>query len=293
METVSRRTLIKAGMAGGLGAALSGSQEARAAARPKLRDVGWVWEGQGLDPGVFPSIFGVGEGAKYFGVDRAIYIFHPNDELAMEKLRPLKEVACDITKWRFKNTPDGRGTIHWADSKPEAVRKEAEHVSQLSLKYRNITGAFHDDMWGLVKREGYGPEQYGEIYKAAKSANSKLRQWVVVYTRELGEEWKPFAPYIDVVNLWEGKSVNLPGLDENIAHCREVFPGKPINMGCYMRDYGLRQPVAMDLLKSQWESVLRGVSNGTLAGFSILAAVLIDGQQEQARWIRDFIKANS
>ena len=51
-------------------------------------------------------------------------------------------------------------------------------------------------------------------------------------------------------------------------------------------------PVAMNLLKHQWECVARGVRDDTLAGYSILATVLIDGQQEQARWIRDFIAAN-
>ncbi len=257
----------------------------------RLADVGWVWEGQGLDPGVYPSIFGVGEGCKYFGLKRAVYIFHPNDELAMDKLKDLDEVVCDITKWRFKRNEDG-GTVHWADSSPDAVKREAKNVGRLSLKYPNITGAFHDDMWGLVRREGYGPDQYGEIYRAVKADNPKLKLWVVVYTRELKENWAPFAPYIDVVNLWEGSSKNLTELETNIARCREVFPGKPINMGCYMRDYGLREPVAMNLLKHQWECVARLVKNGTLAGYSILATVLIDGQQEQARWIRDFIAAN-
>jgi hypothetical protein len=62
-----------------------------------LRDVGWIWEGQGLDPGVFPSIFGVGEGAEYFRLSRVCFMFHPNNELAMRKLSGLMEVVCDIS----------------------------------------------------------------------------------------------------------------------------------------------------------------------------------------------------
>jgi hypothetical protein len=261
-----------------------------------MRDVGWVWEGQGLDPGVFPSIFGVGEGAEYFGLTRAVYIFHPNNELAMEKLKHLDEVVCDISKWKFRRTDDG-GTAHWGDSSFESVRAEAEHVSRLSLSYPNLTGGFHDDMLGLLKREGYGPEEYGKIYEALKKHNPKLKLMVVVYTHELDEDWSGFFPYIDVVNLWVWESKNLPKLEQEIARCHEVFPGKPINMGCYLRDYGLRAPVPMELMKHQWECVLRGVGDGTLAAYSILAATLIDGQEEdpnayQARWIRDFIAAN-
>jgi hypothetical protein len=47
-------------------------------------------------------------------------------------------------------------------------------------------------------------------------------------------------------------------------------------MGCYLRDYTLRSGVPMDMLKHQWERVLARVQDGTLAGYSILAAVLIE-----------------
>ena len=51
-----------------------------------FRDAGWVWEGQGMDPGVPPSIYGVGEGATYFGLDRCIFIFHPTTRITLAKL---------------------------------------------------------------------------------------------------------------------------------------------------------------------------------------------------------------
>ena len=46
----------------------------------------------------------------------------------------------------------------------------------------------------------------------------------------------------------------------------------------------------LDMLKFQWEQILKHVSNWTIDGYSILAACLIDGQPEQARWVRDFIR---
>jgi len=49
----------------------------------------------------------------------------------------------------------------------------------------------------------------------------------------------------------------------------------------------------MDLLKGQWECLLRHVEDGTVDGYSILGAVLIDVHQEQVNWVRDFIAANS
>src|SRR4030065_280954 len=52
----------------------------RPAGKPSFRDLGWVWEGQGIDPKVPPSIYGLGQGARYFGLSRVNYLFHPNDE---------------------------------------------------------------------------------------------------------------------------------------------------------------------------------------------------------------------
>jgi hypothetical protein len=259
----------------------------------KLKDVGWVWEGQGLDPGVDPSILGVGDGCRYFGLTRANYMFHPNTEFAMSHMSWLDEVTCDIAKWRYKDTPAG-GADHWVDAAPETVKSEAALVSRLSLAYPNVTGAFHDDMLGLIRREGVTPEQYADIYAAAKSANPRLKLWVVVYTHELEAlEWADFEPFMDIVNLWVWRSEELVDQDAAIAKCRERFPGKPLVMGCYLRDYPHAAPVAMDSLRAQWDSALRGLEAGALDGFSILSANLIDGQLEQANWIRDLIAANS
>ena len=259
----------------------------------RLKDVGWCWEGQGLDPGVDPSILGCGDGCRFFGLSRANYMFHPNTEFAMNHMSWLDEVTCDIAKWMYKDTEKG-GAEHWVDSAPETVKGEAALVGELSRKFPNITGAFHDDMLGLVRREEMTPEQYADVYEALKNANPDLKLWVVVYTHELeAEEWERFAPFMDVVNLWVWKSEELPRQDEGIERCREVFGDKPLIMGCYLRDYTLKAPVPMEMVKAQWESVLRNIEAGSLDGFTILSGNLIDGHLEQAEWIRDFIEGNS
>ena len=259
----------------------------------RLKDIGWVWEGQGLDPGVEPSIFGVGEGCEYFGLSRAWYMFHPNTELAMNKLAGLDEVICDIAKWGFKEV-DYSGAACTVDARPERVQAEAALVSELSTRFPNITGAVHDDMLGLIKGEDFPPEKYAEVYDALKSQNPDLKLWAVVYTHELDpDQWAAFQRFMDVICLWVWECKNLPHLDEYIDRCRELFPDKPLMLGCYMRDYPTRAPVPMEMIKLQWEPLLRHVVAGTLDGYSLLGAVLIDGQQEQANWIRDFIAANS
>jgi len=258
-----------------------------------FRDVGWVWEGQGLDPGVDPSVLGAGDGCRFFGLRRANFMFHPNTDFALDHLAWLDEVTCDISKWRYRDTPSG-GTEHWVDAGLEAVTREAALVSALSVEHPNVTGAFHDDMLGLVRREGLTAEQYAQVYAAAQSHNAELKLWAVVYMHELeAPEWPQFAPFMDVVTLWIWESQHLDQQDEAIARCRRLFPNKPVLMGCYLRDYTLQAPVPMARVQQQWESVARNLDAGALQGYSILSANLIDGHLEQARWVRDFIVAQS
>ena len=64
-------------------------------------------------------------------------------------------------------------------------------------------------------------------------------------------------------------------------------------MGVYLRDYAKVAPIPVDRVKGQMEDIARLVGNGKLAGYSILAAVLIDGHRSQADVVRDFIAAES
>ena len=87
--------------------------------------------------------------------------------------------------------------------------------------------------------------------------------------------------------MWESK--NLVHLDEYIAQCADIFPGKPIVVGCYLRDFTLLDGVPMDRLEFQWHRVLEHVRTGAIAGYAILGGFLIDLHEKQARWVRDFI----
>ena len=113
----------------------------------KLSDVGWVWEGHGLDPGVYPSIFGVGEGADFFGLRKVRFLFHPTNDLVLQKLSDKEEVVCDISKWGFRDVEHG-GSACTKLGGLETVLSEAEKISAYSQTYPNVTGAYYDDMKG-------------------------------------------------------------------------------------------------------------------------------------------------
>ena len=262
--------------------------------KPTFRDVGWVWEGQGLDPQVPPSIYGLGQGARYFGLSRVNYLFHPNDVHALRLLQDYDEVTCDISKWGWQWNADGR-PVCTPTSDPATVRAEGENVARLARQFPNVTGAYCDDLLGLMQRHKYGPKEFGDIRVAIRDVNPALKLWTVVYTHEFEQVdfWTDMRPHIDVVTLWIWDSDNIGHMPQYVDKCCQLFPDKPIIMGVYLRDYTKVAPVPVDRVKSQMEGIARLVESGRLAGYSILAAVLIDGHRPQADAVRDFINAVS
>ncbi|MFH1923765.1 MAG: twin-arginine translocation signal domain-containing protein [Planctomycetota bacterium] len=298
MKSISRRSFVKGMAAIPAAAALSGPFCGKAhgqGERPRgFSEAGWCWDGQGFNGGVNPSIFGAGEGTKWFGLKKTAYMFHPNTELALEKLRDFEEVLCEISKWKVRRCENG--VAHYLDGKISTKCEEALAVSRLSRRFPNITGAIDDDLQGIIRRERITPEQYASVYEALKSENPGLKLWTVVYDRELDrEKWAGFEPLMDVVNLCVGnQTTDFPNLSRYLDQCGELFPGKPINLIYRLRDFGYKPvgPVRLDLLEQHWKDIRGYVEQGRLSGYSILGGFLIDMHTEQARWLRDFIAAD-
>jgi hypothetical protein len=301
---MKRRTFVqglaRAGAAVGLAGLAKGAAAQptavppKQAGKPTFRDLGWVWEGQGLDPQVPPSIYGLGQGARYFGLSRVNFLFHPNDVHALRLLQDYDEVTCDITKWGWEWNADGRPACK-PKGDPATVQSEGENVARLARQFRNVTGVYCDDLLGLMKQFKYGPQEFANIRSAIRSANPELKFWTVVYTHELEQAdfWNKMRAHIDVVTLWIWNSENIGRMPEDVDRCRRLFPDKPIVMGVYLRDYPKVAPIPVDRVRSQMEGIADLVRQGKLAGYSVLAAVLIDGHRPQADAVRDFIAAQS
>jgi hypothetical protein len=183
--------------------------------------------------------------------------------------------------------------------RPEDLFSEAEATGRLSLTYRNITGGYIDDSLGRPGRKPheFTPELFSSVHRKLTSTNPKLKLWAMIWTKQLDDEdWAGFKPYMDVVKVgipWNTMEKELPELDRHIEKCREVFPGRPIILDSLIFQFApIMRAMPMELIKAQWERTLNYVQAGKIDGYAILGTFLIDGAQEQARWIRDFIAAN-
>jgi len=307
VKPISRRDLIKGTLAAVPAAGLFHKSFARSsdAARPvRLADFGWTWEGQGFVGGVGLSTYGLGEGAEYFGLKKVFNMYRPNDDLAMEKLRPFEEVVCEISPNRPISCGE-RCVESFYDLTPSKFVAEARNIGELSMRHSNIKGAYIDDSLGRPERKPHAitPELYSSIYSALKKGNPDLKLWALVFSEQLYEEdWVGFKSQMEVINLWLFASKELTNLDRHVDRCREIFPNRPLVLGCFLWDYPSMKfsqgdfekghAVPMDLLKLQWERVLKYLEAGKIDGYTILGAYQIDGAPEQARWVRDFIAAN-
>jgi hypothetical protein len=180
------------------------------------------------------------------------------------------------------------------DARIETVCTEAERVSRLSKRYPNLTGALFDDMKGLLQREGMSPEVSAAIGFSLRMYNAQLKLWAVVYSHELEDAfWQHCSRHVEVAHLWVWNRTDLPQLEDYIDRARELFPDKPIVLGCYLRDYPSRSPLPIEDMQRQWDILVRALADGRVQGYAILGTVLIEGHLRQATWVRDFIKDHS
>jgi hypothetical protein len=244
-----------------------------------------------------PSVFGVGEAAEFFGLNRSIFMFHPITPLALQKLSDKAEVAVDISKWVMEEHRLSDAFYHVAwhskrDSRPEVAVAEAKRLSHLSLVFPNVTGGFIDDTTCMFEFDNYGARVPEQIWGALNSANPNLKLWIVVYVSQLTEDyWQPFLPFVDIISLWMGAD-DIGRLESHVDRCHEVFPGKAISVGSYIRDYRAMRPNALDRIELQYETMYRLWREGRIDGYNILAANAIDIAVTECEWIRDFIAAH-
>jgi hypothetical protein len=298
MTLISRRDLIVGACAAPTAGLMHNS--VLGAVSKKLADFGWSVEGQGVNAPVAPSVYGAGAGMKYFGLKKAVFMFHPNNDLAMEKLRHCDDIVCDITKWKqtaCSTPPDPPGyncvQLHY-DLRPATMLAEAQTVSRLASKYKNVKGAYVDDVLRNITYASVPPQKrYATVQKALQKDNSSLKLWTPVSPEQVIDgRSTEFKTHVDVINLKMVSAKDVANLDRVVDLGQKLFPGKSIVLTCSLWDYTSKNPMPLSVLKRQWNRVLDHVQDGSISGYVIFASFLIDSVQEQARWVRDFIAAN-
>ena len=225
--------------------------------------------------------------ASYFGADNTIFCnsFHGIDALGDELLghiAPSKEIICGLTHG--------------------AYAESAARVSELSLRYPNITGAIIDDFLDYHGPSyGMTVEQMKRIYENLKTKNPELKLWVVRYSRHPIDEIEPFIDYIDGINWWIWVSTEHYWRYQYPLDIRALGKyGKPVLQGVFLNNYGegTNQPLDMPLVELQMVKITEAMRN-TMGGYGhafVSGCVLLqngwmglESHRKQTMWLKDYI----
>ena len=96
--------------------------------------------------------------------------------------------------------------------------------------------------------------------------------------------------HCDVVTFWTWEARNLTKLESNFEKMERLTPGKQRVLGCYMWNYGEREPMATTTMARQCEKGLEWLRQGRINGMIFLASCICDLELKSVEWTRRWIR---
>jgi len=251
-----------------------------------VREHMWIW---GHEAGSHNNSYGLQkasrmtplEGACYLGVPNLIMIRYddkpqmPFDQYALA-LRPLKRL--------YWSTVGGGG---------RTSDEERQHVLELAKHFPNIVGIFMDDFFHNPTHEGdpgmLSLNQLQSMKAQFQLPERILKLGVTLYTHQLGMPLADYLALCDQISLWTWNAPDLKDLDTNFSRLEAIAPKNSKLLGLYMWDYGLHQPMPLDLMEKQCETALKWLQEGRIDGMIFLASCICDLDLDAVEWAREWI----
>lgn len=258
-------------------------------ATPKtLGDLFWVWATPDRDE---QGEHNYATFAQAPAAQKAKLLGTPNVIMAGSGLPDDAQLADDFTKavadcsrviWEI--SPDGQREV----KPPFVYANRAERISKLVQKYPNVEGVLLDDMTSVGIDGGFEPGHVRDIRKLLDAKCPQVKIWGVLYTMNFGRpQVEQIVKETDVISLWVWHARDLADLEKHVAHCEKTFPGKPIVLGLYLRDYGDNRPMTKAQMELQCETARKLAHAGRIKGIVFLT---IDNDEEIVAWTADWIK---
>jgi hypothetical protein len=233
------------------------------------------------------SVMTPAEGAYYLDVPNIIMVqassteakygrFElPFDQYALA-LRPLKRVAWSVV---------GSGGF--------TAPNETNEVLRLAKGTPNMSAIMLDDFFtgkSEGKRAILTVDELRDVRRQIETIGRKLDILVTYYySRSLSVPLDDYLELVDVVTLWGG-AADIPNLDANLEKVELRIPNKRIMLGCYMFDFGKKEPISVDLMRLQCEKGLQWLRQGRIEGMIFLANTVADFDFPSVEWTRQWIR---
>jgi hypothetical protein len=121
------------------------------------------------------------------------------------------------------------------------------------------------------------------------TAGRPMRLGVTLYTHQLGMPLGPYLAQCDDVSLWTWNAPDLKDLESNFEKFEQLTPNSDKLLGLYMWDYGLHQPISLDLMEKQCNKALDWLKQARIRGMIFLASCICDLGLDAVEWSRDWI----
>lgn len=140
---------------------------------------------------------------------------------------------------------------------------------------------------GAVAR--YSVQQVAGFRQLLHDTPRSLDLWVVLYAHDLDLPIRDHLAQSDVVALWTWESEDLIALPDTLARAEALAPHAQIVLGCYLWDYGAREPMPLDRMVYQCETGFKWLREGRIEGMIFLASCICDLDLETVEWVRQWI----
>ncbi len=246
----------------------------------------WVWGyvlNQGI-PGAMafvnrPTRCSLETAATFVGADNVVFMDSTSDRNRLcdawfTPVSGFKQVICGLQHGFEKET--------------------AQQLSEFSLTHPNITGAVIDDFLDEVgPSQNMTPEQLREIYEALKSANPRLKLYVVRYSRQNFDDIIDFLPWIDGISFWCWVSTEhywRSQYHQDLVTMRRKY-AKEVLQGLFIHDYGDSDgPQPMEMLELQTPRMGRELRDDWIQGIVLLQNGWFDAEnhRKQVMYLKDY-----
>ncbi len=251
-----------------------------------LADRFWLWSheegaqnaGWGLPR---PTRITPTEAAHYMGIPNVIMVVYggkpapPFDQHALA-MSSLRRVVWSI--------------VGDSSSKRNDQATDLDEVLRLAAKFPNIVGAMMDDFFHPPDAEGrvarWSVGDLAGFRQRLHAGPRPLDLWVVLYTHQLNLPVREHLRECDIATLWTWKATDLVNLEESFARFEDASLGVRKVLGCYMWDYGTRQPMPLGLFQHQYRLGVEWLRQGRIEGMIFLASCICDLELDTVEWLR-------
>lgn len=218
-----------------------------------INDRLWIWGhptnslkgcfGLTMDSDVSPV-----DGAEYLGANNIFYV-------------PMgRPVDRDLCTQQMQHIPQ----VGWSMEREEQVWE----LIELKKKYPNITKAVFDDFFNPenvhTNFTNYSVKKMLEMKEKLHEAG--IEMWVVLYTRLLENDIRPYLKLFDGVSYWYWHEASEEEFNEKIKWLFENTPGQKKMVGCYLYDFGNEREMPAETVRSQLDKNLTFIREGKIEG---------------------------